>query len=335
MRTRAIVATAKGGVDVLAERLIELAWPRGPRDVLVRLSAASVNPADCFFRQLGGYIEGPAPLVLGHDGAGTVEAIGSEVTLLKPGRRVAFCSGGIGGEPGTYAEHAVVSENQLAAIPENVTFEQAAALPLVAITAWESLNWRARLAADERALIHGGAGGTGHIAIQLAKLTGARVATTVSSPEKAKFAAALGADLCIDYRREDFVAQALAWSDGKGVDVALDNAGAEILKRTYACMAPYGRIVTLMGLTGDDEMLTAYNNNLSIIAEMMLLPMWRGLTDRLAAQAEIVETCLSLLSSGKLTVHISNCLPLDKVGEAHRLIEAGGMTGKIVLQIRA
>ncbi|MBL8908442.1 MAG: zinc-binding dehydrogenase [Rhizobiales bacterium] len=335
MRIRAIVATAKGGPEVFSEQPVELEWPRGPGDVLVRLSAASVNPADCFFRQLGGYIENPGPLVLGHDGAGIVEAVGSEAKRVSPGMRVAFCNGGIGGAPGTYADYAVVPEDQLAAIPDTVSFEQAAALPLVAITAWESLNWRARLAAGERALIHGGAGGTGHMAIQLAKLAGAQVATTVSSPEKARFAATLGAELCINYRQEDFVAQALEWSGGKGVDVALDNAGADILRRTYACMVPYGRIVTLMGLADDDEQLTAYNNNLSVIAEMMLLPMWRGLAERLAAQAGIVETCLSLLSSGKLSVHISHSLPLDQVAEAHRLLEAGGMTGKIVLQIRA
>lgn len=335
MQMRAIVATTKGGTDVLSERVVELTWPRSPHDVLVRLSAASVNPADCFFRQLGGYVDGPAPLVLGHDGAGTVEAIGDAVSLVSTGMRVAFCNGGVGGDLGTYAEYAVVPESQLASIPENVSFEQAAALPLVAITAWESLNWRARLAAGERALIHGGAGGTGHVAIQLGRLAGARVATTVSSQQKAEFAGSLGAELCIDYRGEDFVAKTLEWSGGKGVDVALDNAGAEVLRRTYACMVPYGRIVTLMGLAGDDEQLTAYNNNLSIIAEMMLLPMWHGLSERLAAQAGIVETCLSLLSSGKLTLHISQCLPLDQVAEAHRLIEAGGMIGKIVLRIRA
>jgi NADPH2:quinone reductase len=335
MKIRAIVATAKGGVDVLAERMVELTWPRGPHDVLVRLSAASVNPADCFFRQLGGYVEGPAPLVLGHDGAGIVEAVGVDVKRINPGMRVAFCNGGIGGEAGTYSQYAIVPESQLAAIPGNVSFEQAAALPLVAITAWESLNWRAKVEAGELVLIHGGAGGTGHLAIQLAKLAGARVAATISSAAKAKFVESLGAELAIDYRRDDFVASALAWSNGKGIDVALDNAGADVLKRTYACMAPYGRVVTLMGLAGDDEALTAYNNNLSIIAEMMLLPMWRGLTTRLAEQARIVETCLALVSSGKLTVHVSHCLPLDQAGEAHRLIEAGGMTGKIVLQIRA
>ena len=335
MKVRAIVAAAKGAPEVLQEHFIDLQWPRSPHDVLVRLAAASVNPADCFFRQLGGYVEGPAPLVLGHDGAGIVEAVGADVKRVNPGMRVAFCNGGIGGEPGTYAEYAVVPESQLAAIPDDVSFEQAAALPLVAITAWESLNWRAKVEAGERVLIHGGAGGTGHLAIQLAKLAGARVATTISSPQKANFAASLGAELCIDYRRDDFVAAALGWSGGKGINVALDNAGAEILRRTYGCMAPYGRIVSLMGLAGDDEQLTAYNNNLSIIAEMMLLPMWRGLADRLAEQARIVEACLSLLSSGKLAVHISHHLPLDQVAEAHRLIEAGGMTGKIVLQIRA
>lgn len=333
MKTTAMVATAKGGPDVLKMRDIELPWLGGAADVLVRLAAASINPADCFFRQLGGYIDKPNPLVLGHDGAGVVEAVGAAVKSLKPGDRVAFCNGGIGGTPGTYAHHAVVPAEQLARIPDAVSFETAAALPLVSITAWESLYDRARLAAHEHALIHAGAGGTGHVAVQLARLKGARVAATVSSAEKAKIVQSLGAERPIDYRNEDFAAAALDWTKGAGSDVAFDNVGAETMQKTYRCMAPYGRVVTLMGVAPDDVETTAYNANLTLINEMMLTPMWKGLKSRLAAQAEIVRQCLKLVGDGKLNLRIAASYRLEEAAKAHAQIEAGGTSGKIVLTI--
>lgn len=333
MKTAAIVATAKGGPEVLKMRDIELQWPGGGGDVLVRLAAASINPADCFFRQLGGYIDGPNPLVLGHDGAGTVEAVGASVTGIKPGDRVAFCNGGIGGTPGAYAHHAVVPAEQLAKIPDAVSFETAAALPLVSITAWESLYDRARLAVHEHVLIHAGAGGTGHVAVQLARLKGARVAATVSSAEKAKIVEELGAERAIDYRNEDFAAAALEWTKGAGIDVAFDNVGAETMQKTYRCMAPYGRVVTLMGVAPDDAETSAYNANLTLINEMMLTPMWKGLKSRLAMQAEIVRQCLKLVAEGKLNLRIAASYRLEDAAKAHAQIEAGGSSGKIVLTI--
>lgn len=328
MRIKAVAAAARGGPNVLSLGDVDLAWPRHADDVLVRLAAAGLNPADGFFRQLGGYIDGPQPLVLGHDGAGTVEAVGDGVPDFAPGERVCFCNGGIGGDLGTYAEFAVVPAVQLAKLPGSVDFTTAAALPLVAITAWESLYQRAGLAAGERALIHAGAGGTGHIAVQLAKLAGAHVAATVSSDEKAAFVARLGADQAIDYRALDFVEAC-----GGGIDVALDNVGAETLKRTYRAMAPYGRIVTLMGSPGDDDDLTAYNMNLAIINEMMLTPMWKGLRGRLAAQAGLVREALTLVQSGRLTVHVSQVFELNDIQAAHASLDRGGTMGKIVLRI--
>ena len=131
-----------------------------------------------FFRQLGGYLSGSQPFVLGHDGMGVVSAVGEGVTAVRPGDRVCFCNGGIGGTMGTYAEAAVVPEWQLAKVPDGVDDHTAAALPLVAITCWESLYDSASVAAGEFVLIHGGAGGTGHVAVQLAALKGARVAAT-------------------------------------------------------------------------------------------------------------------------------------------------------------
>ncbi len=332
MKIKAIVTTALGGPDVLQLRDIDIAWPRGPQDVLVELTAASLNPADIFFRQLGGYLSSDAPFVLGHDGMGIVKAVGASVTTVAVGDRVCFCNGGIGGEPGTYAEAAVVPAWQLAKVPDTVDDLTAAALPLVAITAWESLYDRARLQAGEFALIHGGAGGTGHIAIQLACLRGARVATTVSSPAKEEIAMWLGAEQAINYRETNFVEAALAWSNG--IHVAFDNAGAETMQQTYRAMAPYGRIVTLMGLPGDDADLNAYNLNLTLHSVMMLTPMWKGLEGRLREQADILRQALALVADGRLRLRHAATFPLSEAGRAHAYLESGGAVGKVTLQIR-
>lgn len=310
---------------------IALGWPGGPRDVLVRLRAAALNPADGFFRQLGGYLDGPDPLVLGHDGMGVVEAVGEDVSAVKPGDRVCFCNGGIGGALGTYAEAAVVPEWQLAMVPDGVDDLTAAAMPLVTITGWEALIDRAQVKAGETVLVHGGAGGTGHVAIQLAKLQGARVAATVSSPEKAAVVTGLGAEIAINYRETDFVEEVLRWSDG-GINVAFDNAGADAMQRTYRAMVPYGRIVTLMGLPGDDADLTAYNMNLTLHSVMMLTPMWKGLETRLKEQAAIVAKGLALVAAGKLSIRHAATFDLADAAAAHAFLEGGKAMGKVTLR---
>lgn len=332
---RAVVMTATGGPEVLQTAEVDLAWPQGERDVLVRLKAAGVNPADAYFRTLGTYLRSKGPCILGHDGAGVVEAVGAAVQGLRAGDRVCFCNGGIGGAPGTYAEYAVVPEAQLARLPAGVDFVQGAALPLVLITAWEALYDRARLVAGERVLIHAGAGGTGHVAVQLARLRGARVAATVSGEAKAAFVKELGAERPILYRQEDWVAAALAWSGEAGIDVALDNIGGDAVRRLLRTMAPYGRIVTLMGGGLDDAEGTAYNRNLTLHNVMMLTPMWLGLEKRLAEQAAILREGLALLAAGKLRLHVAATFPLAEAEAAHRRLEAGGTTGKIVLTIDA
>jgi NADPH2:quinone reductase len=330
MKMRAIVATAKGGPEVLELQDVELPWPGLPRDVLIRLSAAALNPADSFFRQFGGYVTGPAPLVLGHDGAGIVEEVGAEVTAVRPGDCVCFCNGGIGAELGTYAEYAVVPEERLATVPAGVEIETAAALPLVAITAWEALYDRAGVSESEHVLIHAGAGGTGHVAVQLAVLRGARVATTISSADKMRLVEELGAELPINYRERDFIAEVIRWSGG-GAAVALDNVGGRTMLNTYRAMAPYGRIVTLMGIPGDDTDTTAYNQNLTLHNVMMLTPMWKKLRRRLAEQTAILREVLALAAVERLRVHISARLPLRDAPEAHALMDRGGNIGKIVL----
>jgi NADPH:quinone reductase len=330
---RAVVATGLGEPDVLELRSVPLHWPRGPGDVLVRLKAAGVNPADAYFRRFGPYVQSERPFIPGHDGAGEVEAVGAQVRRFKPGDAVCFCDGGIGGDPGTYAEFAVVPSSRLVRKPPHVDFIQAAALPLVAITLWESLYERARVRPGEQVLIHAGAGGTGHIGIQLARLAGARVATTVSTQAKATLAAELGAELVIPYREQDFVAAVKDWTKGRGLDVALDNLGGEVMQRTFSAMAPYGRVVTLMGTPGDTAEGAAYNGNLTIHNVMMLTPLWRGLTTRLRQQADRVQKSMTLLAEGKLRVVIDQVFPMTEAAAAHRHLESGKATGKVVLTV--
>jgi len=332
MKVAAMVVTGLGGPDVLQMKDIELDWPGGERDVLVELCAAGVNPADTFFRELGGYVSSDRPFVLGHDGMGIVKDVGPGVQSVRIGDRVAFCNGGIGGEPGTYAEAAVVPEWQLARVPDAIDDLTAAALPLVAITGWEALYDRARLVQGEHVLIHGGAGGTGHVAVQLARLRGAKVATTVSSDAKARVVRSLGADVAINYREEDFVAAALSWSDQ--ISVAMDNVGAAVMQKTYRVMAPYGRIVTLMGTPEDDAELTAYNQNLTIHNVMMLTPMWKSLHTRLKRQAEIVREAFALAADGSLTIQHAADFPLAEAGQAHSFLESGKALGKVTLRIK-
>lgn len=329
----AVVMREIGAPEVLEIQEIQLPWPGKPDEVLVRLEAAGVNPADTFFRALGTYLgEGPGT-VLGHDGAGVVEAVGGDVTSVHIGDRVCFCNGGVGGAPGTYARYAVVPEWLLAQIPDSVEMTTAAALPLVFITAWEAFSERAMVKTGETALIHGGAGGTGQIAIQVARELGARVAATVSSDEKANVVRARGAEIAINYRDNDFVAVAREWTDGAGINVAFDNAGPEIFRQTLSAMAPYGRIVTLMGTPGDLEDETAYNNNLSIHNVMMLTPMWLGLEAERRRQGNIVHRAMEWLGDGRIEIQVAATYPLEKAGAAHAHLEMGGMTGKIVLTI--
>jgi len=333
MKMKAVVLNGTGGPEALELAEVELPWPRRPTDVLVRLRTAALNPADSYFRTFGPYLQSDGACILGHDGAGLVEEVGPTVTRVRPGDSVCFCNGGIGGDPGTYAEFAVVPETQLVRMAASVDFDKAAALPLVLITAWEALYDRAGVEAGEHVLIHAGAGGTGHIAVQLACLRGARVATTISSEAKAVFVEKLGAERPILYRTEDFVDRAKEWTGGKGLDVALDNVGAEQMRRSFRAMAPYGRVVTLMGTPSDDEDQTAYVMNLTIHNVMMLTPMLLGRQDLLDAQASRVEQGMALLATGKLDVHVSEVFDLADIRSAHARLDAGGITGKIVLRI--
>jgi NADPH:quinone reductase len=330
---RAIAMAKPGGPEVL--HLVTVPQPtlQTEQDLLVRLKAAGVNPIDTKLRQRGTFYPEQTPTILGCDGAGIVEAVGSAVQKFRPGDAVYFCQGGLGGPRGNYAEWAVVDQRFAAHKPQRLSFVEAAAAPLVLITAWEALYDRARLQAGQRILIHAGAGGVGHVAVQLAHLQGAEVATTVGSAEKATWVRQLGASHIIPYRDTDFVQSVLDWTGGHGVDVAFDTVGGDTFGQTFAAVQRYGDLVTLLEPNAATPWKLARNRNLRISFTLMLTPMLQADLADQQAQAKILEQCARLIDQGDLTLKVSQTFPLAEAAAAHHQLEAGSVMGKLVLMI--
>lgn len=326
--------TRTGGPEVLELRSMPVPELPGPEYLRVRLHAAGINPIDTKLRANGTYYPDRLPAILGCDGAGVVDAVGSAVTHFRPGDKVFFFQGGIGADPGCYAEYTTVHADYVAAMPANIDYVQAAAVPLVFITAWEALHERVAIGRADRLLIHAGAGGVGHVALQLARLAGARVATTVGDTEKTRFVRDLGAERVIEYKKEDFVQAALDWTDGAGVDMTFDTVGGETFCRSFAATRVYGQVVTLLQTACDaDAVKTARTRNLGIHYELMLTPQYLNLHAARLRQREMLEQAAQLIRSGELWVKVSDVLALSAAAEAHRRLGAGHTSGKIVLRI--
>ncbi|WP_088893534.1 zinc-dependent alcohol dehydrogenase family protein [Leptolyngbya ohadii] len=328
---KAVLMIAPGSPDVLQLHDVPLPQIQQERQILVRLKAAGVNPIDTKLRQRGTFYPEQMPAILGCDGAGVVEAIGSGVQQFRVGDAVYFCHGGLGGHPGNYAEYAIVDERFAAPKPGSIDFAAAAAAPLVLITAWEALYDRGRLEAGRKVLIHAGAGGVGHVAIQLAKLAGATVCTTVSTPEKANFVRQLGADHVILYRETDPIQAVLDWTNGEGVDLTFDTIGGKVLSQSFAQTAVYGDVVTILAPDPQTDWKTARDRNLRVSYELMLTPMLKGMMQAQIDQAKILRQCTRLIDQKELVIHISQTFPLAEAAAAHRSIETGSTMGKLVL----
>ena len=327
---KAIHMTRTGDPDVLVA--VDIPDPEpGPHELRVRLYAAGVNPVDTKLRRNGLLFENALPAVLGCDGAGTVETVGTRVTKFQPGDAVWFCHGGLGREQGNYARFNVVDEHIARRKPASLPFEQAGAAPLVLITAWEALFDRAGLESNQTVLIHGGTGGVGHVAIQLARHAGARVCTTVGSAEHAALAESLGAPHVINYREQGFVDAVLDWTEGRGVDVALDIMGGQVFADTMRAMAHYGNLVTVLDPGTPENWKEARTRNLRIGFELMLTPMLVDLPDARARQGEILDRCATLCDTGALKIDVSQAFPLRDAALAHQQIETGHTRGKLVL----
>jgi NADPH2:quinone reductase len=332
---KAIVMTAPGKSDVLQLQDISQPQIEQANQILIQLKAAGINPIDTKIRSRGTFYPDQMPAILGCDGAGIVQAVGTEVTQFKPGDEVYFCSGGLG-KPGTgnYAEFAVVAEHMVALKPKSLSFAEAAAAPLVLITAWEALYDRGRLEEGQKVLIHAGAGGVGHVAIQLAKIKGAQVATTVGSPDKERLVRQLGADEPILYKQTDFVEAILKWTNGEGVDLAFDTVGGQTFFDTCNAVKIYGDLVTILEPNYSlGTLKAARDRNLRISLELMLTPMLKGLVAAQKHQREILQQCATWIDEGKLKIHLQQTFPLAEAAIAHQTLETGSMTGKISLSI--
>lgn len=325
--------TREGGPEVLELQDIPEPEIRTPTQIKVRLRAAGVNPVDTKLRARGVFFPDALPAVLGCDGAGTVIETGSGVTRFRTGDPVWFCNGGLGLESGCYAEYAVVDETVARNKPSALDFAAAAAGPLVLITAWEALYDRGGLEYGQHVLIHAGAGGVGHVAVQLAKLRGATVIATAGSQERAAFVRKLGADEVILYKERDFAAAVLEHTDQRGADVVLDTVGGETFRRSIDACRHYGNLVTLLDPGTDISWKEARNRNLRIGFELMLTPMLRDLPEARAHHGDILDRCAQLIDGGRLSLTVGHCLPLEQAPRAHELLEAGGIQGKVVLEI--
>jgi NADPH2:quinone reductase len=329
---QAVLMTATGTArEVLQLAEVPIPQITRPTQIRVQLKAAGVNPVDTKLRSRGLLYPDALPAILGCDGAGIVTDCGSAVTRFRPGDEVWFCHGGLGGAPGNYAQYTVLEEAEAERKPVGLDFTAAAALPLVLITAWEALFDRARLGNGQSVLIHGGAGGVGHVAIQLAVSAGARVATTVSSEAKEQLVRELGVERVIRYREENFVTATRDWTGGHGADVILDSFGGQVFRDSLAAARVYGHVVTLLDPGIDVDWKEARNRNLSICFTLMLTPMLMDLPLARRHQGEILRQCAILIDSGRLRPVLAQSLPLAEAASAHERIEGGHMAGKLVL----
>lgn len=319
---RAVIAPDPGGPEALV--VAELPDPSpGPGEVLIDVVASAVNRADVMQR-LGFYPPPPgASDVLGLECSGRVAALGEGVSGPAVGAEVCALLAG-----GGYADRVVVPAGQVMPKPPGVDLVEAAALPEVACTVWSNVFMVAGLQADERFLVHGGAGGIGTMAIQLAHALGAGVFATAGSPEKLELCRELGADRAIDYHDEDFVA---VLAEVGGADVILDNMGAKYLLRNVDALAAEGRLVIIGmqgGTRGELDINALLRKRGAVIATSLRA---RPAEEKSAICAAVVEHVWPLVASGRVRSVVRRRFPLEQVADAHRLIDSGNNVGKILL----
>lgn len=313
---RAMVIPRFGGPEVFEEREVDDPRP-GPGQLLVRVRASGTNPVDAKLRQDGSWAGLKPPVVLGYDVSGVVEAVGSGVTDFHAGDEVFYTPEIFGNPSGSYAELNVVNASIVAPKPRNLTHEQAASVPLAGGTAWEALARRLQLRAGETLLVHGGAGGVGSFAVQMARAIGARVLAS-AGPDNQECLRSLGAHVAIDYRKEDPAEVALRETDGVGVDAVLDTTGKHIIPSLRATRES-GRLATILGVQGDLTPLYVKNQTLHGIF--------------LLRERERLEELTLLLERGAVKPLVEQVLPLARVSEAHRRLDSGHGRGKLVLSV--
>jgi NADPH2:quinone reductase len=301
-----------------------------PGEVLVRIKASGVNPLDLKIRAgQAAHARHPLPAILGIDLAGTVEAVGPDVAAFRQGDEVYGMTGGVGGIQGSLAEYATVDAALLARKPSNLTMREAAALPLIFITAWEGLVDRAKVQAGQKVLVHGGAGGVGHIAVQIARARGAEVFAT-GSAKSAAFIEQIGA-VPIDYNAmavDDYVAR---HTGGRGFDVIYDTVGGATLDASFNAVRRFGHVVSALGW-GTHALAPLSFRAATYSGVFTLLPLLTN--EGRAHHGDILRQATSLVEAGKVRPRLdSRRFGLGSAGEAHSAIEDGSAQGKIVIDI--
>lgn len=329
---KAMVIDQFGDPDVF--RQVELADPKPiPGHLVIRVAATSVNPIDYKLRK--GLVPAFAPdfpAVLHGDAAGVVEAIGPGVTKFKPGDEVYACAGGFKGlAGGALAEYMLADEALVALKPKTITMIEAAALPLVSITAWEALFDRAQIREGQHVLIHAGTGGVGHIALQLAKWGGARVAATVSDEFKATIAKQLGADEIIMYRTEGAADYVARLTGNQGFDIVFDTVGGENLDRSFEAAREGGTVVNIAARS-THNLAPMHQKALSLHVVLMLLTMI-GNRER-QKHGDILARIAALVDEGRIKPLIDDHkFHFTEAAEAHAYAESGRAIGKVVLSL--
>ena len=322
---RAVVATEPGGPEVLAIRELPDPVP-GEGELVIDMAGTAVNRADTLQRR--GHYPPPAGAsdVLGLECSGTVSAVGAGVDRYAVGDRVCALLAG-----GGYAEKVLVPAGQVMPAPDGIDLVTAGGLPEVACTVWSNVFMIAGLRAGETLLVHGGAGGIGTMAIQVAAAVGARVVATAGAAHKLDLCRSLGADVAVNYHEQDFVEEVRRATDGRGADVILDNMGASYLPRNVDALATEGRLVVI-GLQGGNKgelnlgMLLRKRG--AVIATTLRS---RPSEEKAAICAAVVEHVWPLLEDLTVRPVVHTTLPLEQAAEAHRMMEAGDHVGKLLL----
>ena len=325
----AIVIDEPGAPEVLVPGTIDTPSP-GPGQVLIRVKAAGVNRPDVVQRQ-GFYPPPPgSPDTLGLEIAGTVVALGANVTSTKVGDEVAALVGG-----GGYAQYCVADEPLLVPVPNGYSMVEAAALPETFFTVWTNVFERGGLISGETLLIHGGSSGIGTTAIQIAVARGATVYVTAGSDEKCKACEDLGAKRAINYKTEDFLTLMQEETNGQGVDVILDMVGGDYIEKNITLLKLNGRLVNIAFLNGPKAEI----NFMPVMLKRLTLT---GSTLRprtVAEKAQIADALKKevwpLLESGSIKPQIDTVLPLSEAAKAHTLMEASTHIGKIILEVES
>ena len=323
-------AVLTGAGDAPAQ-LISMARPEPANgQVLVRIKASAVNPLDLKIQAgQAAHARQTLPAVLGMDLAGVIESVGPRGSRFRRGDEVYGLTGGVGGLQGSLADYAAVDANLLAAKPANMTMREAAALPLIFITAWEGLVDRAQVRAGQKVLVHGGAGGVGHIAIQIARAFGAEVFATGSAKDR-PFIEQLGATF-IDYANAVVADYVVRHTSGRGFDVVYDTVGGAVLDASFNAVARFGHVVSALGW-GSHALAPLSFRAASYSGVFALLPMLTG--EGRAHHGEILREATLLCEAGKLVPRLDpRRFTLDTVDEAYDAIRNRTASGKIVVEL--